>query len=66
MMIGAVLRIYLTLKSHHVAKTLTPRFTRQRNVELYLLKTSHQGINIQANIMLVVGFVLVLLTAVFN
>ncbi len=64
--IGAVLRIYLKTKAHHVARTLAPQFVRQRNTELYLLKSSQTPANVAAVLLMLSGAAIVLLTGVFN
>lgn len=64
--IGAVLRIYLKMKAHNVARTLAPQFVRQRNAELYLLKSSQTPGNIAGTLLLLSGLAIVLVTAIFN
>ena len=65
-MIGAVLRIYLKMKAHHVSRTLAPRFVYQRDAELDLLKSNLAPAIIASNLLLISGIAIVLVTAVFN
>lgn len=64
--IGCVLRIWVKLSSRQEIRALNPMNVRVRNIELFLLKERKRNGWKDSSILIILGSIIVLITALFN
>lgn len=65
-MVGCILKIYLKLTAKHSVQSLAPQRLSERNNALHLIQESRRVRFADANVLIIVGAILVLICGVFN